>query len=239
VIVAVDSVGNQTELKERIYFSPLKTREKDRKPLTVQVLPQTREPIDNNLDFTLTFTKPILRFDPKRVIIGPDSTKPLQLTAADWKWTNNFSQLSIKRATKLTDTLLFKLEKGTFISVQGDTLASYVAKYIIAEEDSYSQIAGKISPSVVPAGANVIVELLDEKYTVLRTSRGSSSYNFSRLKPGKYRVRLIVDANKNGKRDIGNAQKGIQPETIIYQPGTEEDGTIRLRENFELTDIDF
>jgi hypothetical protein len=240
VIVAVDSVGNQTELKERIYFSPLKTREKDRKPLNVQVLPQTREPIDNNLDFTLTFTKPILRFDPKRVIIGPDSTKPIQLTSGDWKWTNNFSKLSIKRATNLTDTLLFKLEKGTFISVQGDTLASYVAKYTIAKEDSYGLIAGKINSSAaVPSGTNVIVELLDEKYTVLRTSRGASNYSFARLRPGKYRVRLIVDANKNGKRDVGNAQKGIQPEMIIYQPGTEEDGTIRLKQDFELTDIDF
>ncbi|QKZ15133.1 Ig-like domain-containing domain [Spirosoma sp. KUDC1026] len=240
VIVAVDSVGNRTDLKERVYFSPLKTREKDRKPLNVQVLPQTREPIDNNLDFTLTFTKPVLRFDPERIIIGPDSTKPLQLTAEDLKWTNNFSQLSIRRSTNLKDTLLFKLGKGAFISVQGDTLAAYVAKYTIAEEDTYSQIAGKINPSAaIPPGANIIVELLDEKYIVLRTSRGASSYDFSRLKPGKYRVRLIVDANKNGKRDIGNVQKGIQPEVIIYQPGSEEDGTIRLRQNFELTDIDF
>jgi hypothetical protein len=240
VIVAADSVGNRTELKERIYFSPLKTREKDRKPLNVQVLPQTREPIDNNLDFTLTFTKPILKFDLTQIVIGPDSTKPLQLTAENLKWSNNFSQLSIKQSTNVKDSLLFKLGKGAFISVQGDTLAAYVAKYTIAEEDSYGLIAGKINPSAaIPPGANTIVELLDEKYTVLRTSRTPGSYSFPRLKPGKYRVRLIVDANKNRKRDVGNVQKGIQPEFIIYQPSNEEDGTIRVKQNFEFTDYDF
>jgi len=34
-------------------------------------------------------------------------------------------------------------------------------------------------------------------------------------------------------------QKGIQPERIIYNPGTEENGSIRVKQDFELTDLDF
>jgi hypothetical protein len=83
------------------------------------------------------------------------------------------------------------------------------------------------------------VELLDKDYKVIRTAYGQPSYSFGRLRPGQYRIRLILDANGNRRRDVGNVQKGLQPETIIYHPGVEEGGLIPLKQNFELTDIDF
>ncbi|GAB3887304.1 hypothetical protein GCM10028825_18070 [Spirosoma agri] len=235
VIMAEDSVGNITELRERIYFSPLKTRAKDRRPLTIQVTPPTTEPIDNNLDFVVKFSKPVFRYDANLIVIGPDSTKPYKFTPEELVWSNNFSQLAIRRKTNLKDTLIFRLQKGSFISVQGDTLARYSARYKIADEESYGLIAGRVNRP----DKNFIVELLDDKYTVVRTAYGAANYSFPRLKPGRYRVRLIIDANNNRKRDIGNVQKGVQPETIIYHPGAEEGGIIPLKQNFELTDIDF
>ena len=240
VIMAEDSVGNMTELRERVYFSPLKTKAKNRTPLTVQITPPAGEPIDRSLDFTLVFNKPVFQYKTNLIIIGPDSTKPIKLTAENLTWSNNNSRLVIKKETTLRDTLLFRLEKEAFISVQGDTLPRYSTRYTLAEDDSYGLIAGAVSPATVgTAGTKFIVELLDEKYAVVRTAYGETNYSFGRLKPGLYRVRLIIDINGNKKRDIGNVQKGIQPERIIYAPGTEEDGTIRVKQNFELTDIDF
>lgn len=236
-VVAEDSVGNVTELKERVYFSPLRTRAKNRTPLKAEIAPPTGEPLDNNLEFTLTFNKPVLRYSTNLIIIGPDSTKPLKLDSTNFTWSNRFSRLVIKRQTNLHDTLLLRLQKGAFISVQGDTLPRYSARYTIAEEDSYGLIAGRVNR---PDG-KFIVELLDEKYAVVRTAYGTPTYSFGRLKPGQYRVRLTLDANGNRKRDIGNVQKGIQPETIIYYTGSEtgEGGIIPVKQNFELTDIDF
>ncbi|GAB3806841.1 hypothetical protein GCM10028819_42990 [Spirosoma humi] len=239
-IMAEDSVGNVTELRERVYFSPLKTRAKNRTALAVQVNPPSGEPIDNNLEFTLVFNKPILRFSTQLMIIGADSTKPIKLTPANLTWSNNFSRLIIREKTTLRDTLFFRLQKGAFVSVQGDTLPRYSARYLIAKDDSYGLIAGKVNPATVgPAGTNFIVELLDDKYQVVRTAYSTTSFSFGRLKPGLYRLRLIIDANNNRRRDIGNVQKGIQPERIIYNPGTEENGTIRVKQDFELTDLDF
>ena len=234
-IIAEDSVGNVTEIRERIYFSPLKTKARNRTPLQAVITPPAGEQIDNNLAFTVVFNKPVFRFDTKLIVIGPDSTKPFKLTDADLTWSNNYSRLLIKRQTNLRDSLLFRLQKGAFISVQGDTLARYSTRYTIAEEDSYGLIAGHVNRS----DKNYIVELLDDKYKVIRTAYGTPNYSFGRLRPGLYRVRLIVDANGNRKRDIGNVQKGIQPEAMIYHPGAEEGGVIPLKQNFELTDIDF
>lgn len=234
-IAAEDSVGTITDLKERIYFSPLKTRAKNRTPLTIQVIPSSGEAIDNNLDFTLTFNKPVLRYSTELINIGPDSTKPFLLTPAELTWSNNYSRLVIKRSTNVRDSLLFRLQKGAFISVQGDTLPQYRARYTIAEEDSYGLIAGRVNRP----DTKFIVELLDKDLKVVRSVYGTPAYSFARLRPGQYRVRLILDANGNRKRDIGNVQKGIQPETIIYHPGAEDGGLIPLKQNFELTDIDF
>ncbi|MBD2755973.1 Ig-like domain-containing domain [Spirosoma validum] len=239
-IMTEDSVGNVTELRERVYFSPLKTRAKNRTPLTMQLTPPANDPIDNNLEFTLVFNKPVFQFKTDLIIIGPDSTKSLKLTPANLEWSNNSSRLVIRQKTNLQDTLLFRLQKGAFISVQGDTLARYSTRYLIAEEDSYGLLAGRVSPTTIgPAGTKFIVELLDEKYKVLRSVYNTPNYSFGRLKPGLYRIRLIIDANGNRKRDIGNVQKGTQPERIIYAPGSEENGSIRVKQNFELTDIDF
>ncbi|GAB3543268.1 Ig-like domain-containing domain [Spirosoma fluminis] len=234
-IVAEDSVGNVTDLKERIYFSPLKTRAKNRTPLTVQITPPAGESIDNNLAFTLTFNKPVFRYDTTLIDIGRDTTKPLQFTPENLKWSNSFSRLEINKQTNSRDTLYLRLGKGAFISVQGDTLARFITRYTIADEESYGLIAGRVNRP----DEKFIVELLDEKYKVVRSAYGTRTYSFARLKPGQYRVRLIIDANGNRKRDVGNVQKGIQPETIIYHPGAEEGGIIRLKQNFELTDIDF
>lgn len=239
-IMAEDSVGNVTELRERVYFSPLKTRAKNRTALAVQVSPPAGESIDNNLEFTLVFNKPVLRFSTELMVIGPDSTKPLKLTPANLTWSNNYSRLVIRQKTTLRDTLLFRLQKGAFVSVQGDTLPRYSTRYLIAKDDSYGLIGGRVNPATVgPAGTNFIIELLDDKLNVVRTAYSTPTYSFGRLKPGFYRLRLIIDANNNRKRDIGNVQKGIQPERIIYNPGTEENGSIRVKQDFELTDLDF
>ncbi len=234
-IMAVDSVGNTTDLKERVYFSPLKTRARDRKPLAVQITPTSGDPIDNDLDFTLTFNKPILRYALPSIIIGPDTTKPIKLDTSMLRWSNSYSRLNIKQKTNLRDSLVVLLEKGSFISVQGDTLPRFFSKYRLADDESFGLIAGRVNRP----DDKFIVELLDDKYTVIRTAYGTKSYSFARLKPGRYRVRLVIDANGNRRRDIGNVQKGIQPETIIYHPGAEEGGLIPLKQNFELTDIDF
>ncbi len=246
-IMAEDSVGNLTELRERVYFSPLRTRAKNRVALGVNITPKAGEPIDRNLEFTLVFNKPVLRYSTELITIGPDSTKPFKLERANLTWSNNFSRLVIKYQPNRTDpplrdTLLFRLQKGSFISVQGDTLPRYSARYTIADEDSYGLISGRVNPATVgAAGQKFIIELLDERYNVVRTSRNTATYSFGRLRPGQYRVRLIIDTNGNGKRDIGNVQKGIQPERIMYYTGSDatENGLIPVKQNFELTDIDF
>ncbi len=77
----------------------------------------------------------------------------------------------------------------------------------------------------------VIVEVTDEKDEVIteKIVPKEELITFDYLNPGKYYIRVILDANKNGKWDTGHFLKGIQPEEIKYFPEA-----IDVRANWEL-----
>ena len=52
------------------------------------------------------------------------------------------------------------------------------------------------------------------------------------MKPGKYRVRAIVDENRNGMWDTGDFSAGIQPERVVYLPKT-----LDIRANWDFEEI--
>jgi uncharacterized protein (DUF2141 family) len=76
----------------------------------------------------------------------------------------------------------------------------------------------------------LIVQLTSEKGVTYREIYASEpiDLNFSTLEPGNYLIRIIFDANENGKWDTGNYLKKIQPEKVIYYPGV-----IEMRANWE------
>jgi len=245
-ITAIDSTGNITDLKERLYFSPLKARTRDKTGLVLDIDPKSGEQIDNNQVFALTFNKPVKTFDQTRFrIFKSDSTKALPATATSFSFSNGNARLTITARTNLTDTLNLLFQRGAFISIQNDTAARARVRYLILNPDDYGLIAGTVNrppnltrPDRTRPDEKFVVELTDESYKVLRSVANTRNYSFTRLKPGRYRVRLIVDRNGNGRRDAGNIQKLIQPEELIYHPGITK-GIIPLKANFELTDIDF
>lgn len=239
VITAIDSAGNSSELKERLYFSPLRARARDRVPLSLDIDPKSGEFVDNNQVFTITFNKPVKSFDQARFrLYKSDSTKALPASATSFSFSNGNARLTISARTNLTDTLNLLFQRGAFMSIQNDTSARARYQYRVLGPDDFGLIAGTVNR---PANEKFVVELTDENYKVVRSVANTRSYSFTRLKPGRYRVRLILDRNGNGRRDAGNIQQLTQPEELIYHPGNQrnEKNIILLKANFELPDIDF
>ena len=76
-----------------------------------------------------------------------------------------------------------------------------------------------------------ILQLTNEKGRVLREiyATGPQPFEFNTIPPAKYLVRMIYDANGNGKWDTGNFLTKLQPERVVYYPQT-----IEVRANWEL-----
>ena len=78
---------------------------------------------------------------------------------------------------------------------------------------------------------NYIIQLLDEKEKILeeRMIDKPGKIQFDYLFPGKYKLKAILDQNKNGQWDTGVYLKHIQPEEVFYFPKT-----IEVRGNWDI-----
>lgn len=65
-----------------------------------------------------------------------------------------------------------------------------------------------------------IIQIVKEDLNVVRQqiARENGVYAFENLDPGNYLIRVIYDANANGRYDTGNFLKGLQPEEVVYLP---------------------
>lgn len=63
-----------------------------------------------------------------------------------------------------------------------------------------------------------IIQLMNDKEKVLeqRIINESDELEFLYLTPAKYKLKVIFDSNSNGRWDIGNFMKKIQPEKVLY-----------------------
>jgi hypothetical protein len=75
----------------------------------------------------------------------------------------------------------------------------------------------KITIAELP-GSPIILQLVDPKDDVVRemTISTAGTYAFELLRQGKYRLKAIYDANKNGRWDTGDLVKRKQPEWVVY-----------------------
>jgi len=78
----------------------------------------------------------------------------------------------------------------------------------------------------------ILLQLVKEQGGVadaIYATEARELYNFRSLDPGKYYLRVIFDANRNGKWDTGNYLGKTQPERVSYYPSV-----IEVRANWEL-----
>ena len=120
---------------------------------------------------------------------------------------------------------------GSFISVEDDSSFNKVEKFIINTPES----SGIIQVSVVTEFESFTVELLSNKFKVIKTEKNIKNFSFINVKPGEYKIRVFFDENNNEKWDAGNFYKKTQPEkVIIYTDSVENTNKIAVRANWEL-----
>ena len=233
-ITVRDSLGLELVHSQKIKFRESKNTSKvkdgDRETLGVQLSPSPNEEITKDFEVAFTFTKPIVKYELSSIKLISDSAKIEKLNATTFAWSNNNTRLVLNTKISARKKLQLILPKNTFFSVQNDTLKADTLNYKMANEDDYAIVKG----SVKGAKTNVIVELLDEKYAVIKSKITQKDYEFVFVKPGTYFVRTTIDANNNGKWDTGNYKKKQQPERIVYFSDA-----FKVRKNFIIDGIDF
>ncbi len=101
-----------------------------------------------------------------------------------------------------------KLKKGCLISLSGDTLAEQTYRLLPRKERDFGIVSGK----VITAEKNYLLQLLDDKYNIEAELYGVQDFRFEYVKPGKKRLRILLDSNADGRWDRGDFINRRQPE---------------------------
>lgn len=129
--------------------------------------------------------------------------------------TANRQRIRIK--SKLEERAKYKLliRDSSFFDLYSATNDSITRTFTATQMREYGSLKLELE---YQGGEQLIIQLLNEKEAVLREDIISSSktINYPYLIDGKYKLKAIVDKNKNGKWDSGVLETKTLPERIQY-----------------------
>ena len=116
---------------------------------------------------------------------------------------------------------------STVYDIYGATNDTTIIRFKTQAEDYYGALTINLNGVKTP----LLLQLLDDKENLLieKNIFTIGSIRFDYLYPKNYFLKIVVDANGNGKWDTGNYLKRIQPEKVIYYPEQ-----VSIRSNWEM-----
>lgn len=173
----------------------------------------------------ITSTLPIESFDQNLMVLKEDSVET-QFTVQ--KNTANPKILTLTHRWKQGSNYELTINENAFTDIYGDKNKKAIKKFTINKPENYGNLTIKLN--VADTSVAYIAEVLNEQKAIIRTAlfTKSSPVVLKDVLTGKYRIRIIYDANKNGVWDSGFVKAGTQPEKIwIYNKD------ISLRANWD------
>ncbi|WP_460640421.1 Ig-like domain-containing domain [Larkinella harenae] len=228
-ISVIDSLKNTAELTQKFKFRT-PTRRETPDPVTITAKPADNGDVDRNMEIELQFSKPIKGITSDSLQLLTDSTNRVELTSQDYRWEANQTRFIIKKATNFRQNVILRLGKGAFISVLNDSTAATELNYLLRDPEKYGILTGQVNTKA----KQFIVELLDENFKLVDKQINNPSYRFVNIKPGRYRLRVIIDENGNGRWDSGNPLENRLPEPIYFF--TNNKGIIPIKANFDISE---
>lgn len=187
-----------------------------------------RKPKQDSLGFSTKYRNKILLDKPYRILsnIPMDSINESLITVIKDSVTIPFTYALEDNNTSL-DIDFEKEEKTNYII---NVFPSAITDFFGSKNDTLSYKAktkelsdyGDIELTLINAkNFPYIIQLLDNKDEIqeIQYTTEKTVFNFKLLDPGKYKIRLIEDANNNHVFDSGNYLERKQPEVIINFPG--------------------
>lgn len=220
--------SNDFKINKTLKFKTETKKNKKELP-SIQPLPNSKINIDK-APIEISFSKPIKG-------LGKNSLIKMKIDSNGYKYLKNNENYTINEYNDkillynniiAKDSIKIEMETESLLTINDDSVYSLAAKYLINDITETGSIQGKI----ITHKSYFIIQLLDDQYIVKEAIRNNTNYQFNKLKPGKYNIRVIEDENNNGKWDLGNYHKRQQPERVSYYPDQ-----ITLKENWEVLDI--
>ena len=126
------------------------------------------------------------------------------------------TELTVSLDTKALKNVEIRLDSTALLAITGQSLGlRQPLRLPVVDQDPSGLIAGTIETTA----KSFFLQLLDEKYQVvaqLRSPRGT--YRFARLAPAKYRLRVLIDQDGDGRWRGGDPNLKVLPEPLYLHP---------------------
>jgi uncharacterized protein (DUF2141 family) len=169
--------------------------------------------LDLNKSLNLVFPDPVTLINAgKLTLFAPADTIVPVFTFADS--IRRKGEISYKWQQKELYKLL--IADSAFYDLKGSYNDTTYISFKVRSVEDYGNLLMEIK---LPSGpGQYIVQLMDEKENIWQQKimKKPGVCRFEYLKPGNYKVKLIFDANSNGKWDTGNYRKNLLPELVKY-----------------------
>jgi hypothetical protein len=182
----------------------------------------------NTLQSQLTFNKPVIHINYDSLYIRYDSAGRIPITSSQVSLVDSARRTRFLLEVPIPDSLNFDVftvfaADSTFMDVENQWNSSPIeANYTKIEEETLSEeLSGKVETNELP----IIIQLLTENDEVIKESylTESNEFKLTNIEAGEYKLRAIIDRNKNRRWDPGNILENRQPEPVYYFYDTENE----------------
>lgn len=228
LLSATDSAGNVSLDTLNVKFDGKDAA--PRRGAMYQVVGNPRE-INRQGQLKLQFAEPV------RVVGGKpfgtlleDSTtrRPLRLPA-DGTLSPDRSLLTIQLDTKAKERVTFIPDTTALVSFSGQPLRLRPVRLRLTDQAN----TGSLSGSVQTAYKSYELLLLDDKQQVARRLSSPRTFHFDNLDPGTYTLRVLIDADNDGRWYSGDPQLQRPAEPVYQFPQPQ-----KVRANWEIEKLE-
>jgi hypothetical protein len=138
----------------------------------------------------------------------------LQALSLKVKRKKQISSKDKKKAPKINQGLQLYIGEGTFISADHDTISSIGFNYNFVEPTNFGTQDIKVESDY----KGYTIQLLKENFELIDEVSNNPEFSFNLIEPGKYKIRVLIDANNDGQWSPGNMLEQIEPEPVYLYP---------------------
>ncbi|GAA4423697.1 Ig-like domain-containing protein [Pontibacter saemangeumensis] len=233
ILTAVDSSGNITADTIEIAFEGKRAKRITGAQLKVMNTPakgsyRAKQPVTIVLETPVSIKGNTLVTLMTDTVVLQQLTYPEQVRLDKTGTEISFNLPELNRRMKQVSVVL---DSTALVPTIGEPLTFTSISIPIAEENG----TGTISGAITTKSESYIVQLLNSEYKVVEEKKNPQKNLFKDIEPGAYRVRVLIDENKNGKWDKGDPEMKRAPEKVYIYPEVIDVRANWERENINLT----
>lgn len=141
--------------------------------------------------------------------------------------TSKYRSYSIRHNWEPETGYSLEIDSAACLGIFGITSKALSKNFTTREEDYYGSLEFNFTNVSMPMLVQVLKNNEEEEVLRQKSITKNGAVLFEYLSPDKYKVKVIYDANGNGKWDAGSFQDKTQPERVAYLQEV-----IKLRSNW-------